>query len=592
MCHSVRAAIIYTELMVARPRHDVLLWIISAPLLVSWGLGTAHPVLDLLAVPASVLLATPGLLGWPGLLAVGAIAASGDRSRGLDRLLGMVGALALLAPTVAATRPLPWVVLACALLARERAGDDAWSLPDRTLPWLGVAAWALAGHCLPWGPGLLVEPIAAALGQVIELSPARFPEGVPLGVAVAAGLLLARRAPPDRRGAAFGALLALAAVATFGGRSAWTSAAAIGALVGAWPVRLRRDPLRTAAPVVALCLLCSIRLGAIERWNCEAAGLDPTPVWWSVEPDLTSVAVLPGNLPWLVVMAGPGDEIVRLGSNGRVSEAVPLSPPGGRLLSTGYPGIFARAVQNDDDVLVQWWDPVRMRATSDVTLPSCRLERARLLRDQDAVDVSCRGQQRRRILPTGHAVVLPDTARRSTAQGEHVALRGGPLSRVFADGGRTAWLGPWTAGLGEGPLNLFVARGPAGQIEVRGAGPQIPGRDEEPADRDRALLRRVLDRTRVGVWPGAVGYSDWQASVYVTSPVDGRVHLVDPVVTWHQESALVGAPPRQVVVDATSGTLYGVNRCGLFEVRIKSTFPWRSTGDEESASTPKQEQPK
>jgi hypothetical protein len=38
----------------------------------------------------------------------------------------------------------------------------------------------------------------------------------------------------------------------------------------------------------------------------------------------------------------------------------------------------------------------------------------------------------------------------------------------------------------------------------------------------------------------------------------------------------VGAPPIQVVVDSPSQTLYGVNRCGVFEARLKSTFPWRN----------------
>jgi hypothetical protein len=571
--------------MVARPRTDVLLWILSAPLLLSWGLGTCNPVLDLLAVPASVLLAVPALVGWPGLLIVIGIAALGERTRGLDRLLGAVGALSLLASGVAASRPLPWVIVACALLAHRTPREPLARRPARALPWLGVVAWALAGRCLPWGPGLVPEPILAVLGQAIELSPARFPELVPLGIAVAVALALARRAPVDRRGALVGGSLALLAVATFGSRSAWLSAAVIGAVVGGWPVRLQREPVRVVVPILGLCLLCSIRLGAMERWNCEAAGLDPTTVWWSVEPDMESLAVLPGNLPWLVVMSGDGEEVIRYGSNGRVSEAVSLTPPGGQLLSTGHPGIFARVVQDGSEALAQWWDPVRMEPSAQVRLPDCRFVAARLLLDGDAVVISCRGGAVRQVHPTGAVTDRDVTGRGVLAQGEHVALRSGPLSRVLAGDGRGAWLGPWTAGLGEGPQNLFVARGPAGQIEIRGAGPAIPGRDEASDARDRALLRRVLDRARVGVWPGAVGYSGWQASVYVTSPVGGRVHLVDPVVTWHQASALVGAPPRQVVVDVTSGTLYGVNRCGLFEVRIKSTFPWRSTGDEDDKPT-------
>ena len=52
------------------------------------------------------------------------------------------------------------------------------------------------------------------------------------------------------------------------------SAAALGGVVGAWPLRPGREIVPIVAPVLALCLLFSLRLGATERWNCEAAGLD------------------------------------------------------------------------------------------------------------------------------------------------------------------------------------------------------------------------------------------------------------------------------------------------------------------------------
>jgi hypothetical protein len=94
-----------------------------------------------------------------------------------------------------------------------------------------------------------------------------------------------------------------------------------------------------------------------------------------------------------------------------------------------------------------------------------------------------------------------------------------------------------------------------------------------------------LDRVRVGIWPGTPHYSALQDAVYVTSPIDGRIWLVDPTVTWHQASVRLGPPPRQAIVDAASGTLYGVHRCGLFQVRMGSVFPWRSTGDLEAHET-------
>ena len=62
------------------------------------------------------------------------------------------------------------------------------------------------------------------------------------------------------------------------------------------------------------------------------------------------------------------------------------------------------------------------------------------------------------------------------------------------------------------------------------------------------------------------------ASCHQNSPTRRNFDLE---VSWHQASVGVGAVPRQVVVDSPSQTLFGVNRCGVFEARIKSTFPWR-----------------
>lgn len=584
--------------MIARPAHDAFLWAVAAPLLFCWGLGTAHPVLDLLSSPAAVLLAAPAFLGIPGIVAVVAVIALGRRSRGLDRLLAGTGMLSLLAPSLAASRPLPWVAVGCALLARWgwRGADRdevmagpaearAWSLPELALPWLGALAWALASRALPWGTGLLPDPAATALGVAVELLPPRGAEILPLLVTLLLALPLSRRAAPAVRGAVVGMVLALLATATFGSRSAWISAAAIGALAGAWPVPLDRSPLRAVPPMLTICLLCALRMGATERWNCEAAGLDRGARWWMTDPDVGSIAVVPGNLPFLVAMTGDGKEILRTGTNGLVDETARLDPPGGRLLGSGQPGPFARVLDEGGGARVEWWDaaPLRMATASGIS-PPCRARDARMLPSAEVL-IECDGRGLVGLSP-GKAEPRDLGGPGLSPQGASVALRRGPFAAAVATHGERVLLGPWTEGLGQGPESLFVARGPTGQVEVRGAGPPIPGREEERAVRDRALLHRIQDRARVGAWPGTVAFSAWQQALYVASPVDGRIWLVDPLVTWQAKSTRIGAPPRQVVIDPASGTLYGVNRCGVFEVRIKSTFPWGSTGDVEPDPEP------
>jgi hypothetical protein len=79
-------------------------------------------------------------------------------------------------------------------------------------------------------------------------------------------------------------------------------------------------------------------------------------------------------------------------------------------------------------------------------------------------------------------------------------------------------------------------------------------------------------------------WSPHHAALWVTSRNSGDISLVDTQVTWHRKTVQVGPPPRAAVVDAGSGTLFGVNRCGLFTLRIPSIFPWESTGDVEGAA--------
>jgi hypothetical protein len=126
------------------------------------------------------------------------------------------------------------------------------------------------------------------------------------------------------------------------------------------------------------------------------------------------------------------------------------------------------------------------------------------------------------------------------------------------------------AGLGIDPPAdpSFRPLGPAGHVEIR----------------DPVAPHRRRDSQRVGIWPDFAAFSSQQEAVYVASSLDGRVFLMDPVVPWQQVLARTGAPARRLLVDGPSGTLYGANRCGVFELRIRSTFPWESSGDVEPAT--------
>ena len=175
-------------------------------------------------------------------------------------------------------------------------------------------------------------------------------------------------------------------------------------------------------------------------------------------------------------------------------------------------------------------------------------------------------------------------------------LLSGPLAR-FAIETSTAdsapALGPFLAGAWTGagrltPGGLVLARGPVGQIEVRGEDPLwtvgLGAPRSTGLERQRDEARHVLDRVRVPGWPAGLVWSPHHAALWVTSRNSGDISLVDTQVTWHRKTVQVGPPPRRVVVDPGSGSLFGVNRCGLFSLRIPSIFPWESTGDVEGAA--------
>jgi hypothetical protein len=142
-------------------------------------------------------------------------------------------------------------------------------------------------------------------------------------------------------------------------------------------------------------------------------------------------------------------------------------------------------------------------------------------------------------------------------------------------------LGPYSTGIisvSEYGEAFAVGRGPAGQLEFRGRAPAVEYQyplDLNTGEGAMEALGTRFDSVRVGRWPDRPIWIEGENSVYVSSPVDARVWRVDLEVSWHQSSVAVGGVPRQIVVDSPSQTLFGVNRCGVFEARLKSTFPWR-----------------
>jgi len=365
-------------------------------------------------------------------------------------------------------------------------------------------------------------------------------------------------------------------VATFGGGAWWGSAAALGMLVGAWPIPVTASPRRLLPPLLIVCALASLRLGATERWRCEASFDESTVQYFSRDADIQSFGVVPGNLPYLVLLRDGGGRMERLTTTGLVSDSVSVEPPGGLLLSSPTYAPVVRAVSTEGGLRVEWWDAALLDLVGSVdTDVPCVPRGGRAGADGTAVIVCAAGTLIRVARDGGWDV---DPSGRATALGgPDFVLRSGGLGSVQFRSGERAGVGPWTSGVGQSPRQLLLARGPAGQLEVRGSRPGLGGAASTLAD----ALRTPLDRVRVGVWPGTPHYAALPDAVYVTSPVDGRVWLVDPSVTWHQASARLGPPPRQAIVDSASGTLYGVHRCGLFGVRIRSVFPWRSTGDVE-----------
>jgi len=577
---------------VALPRSaGFVLAALFAPLLVSWGLGTRGWFLDLLSIPAALLGAVPAGAGVFGLAFVATIAFLGLRNARvalLARAAGVLAGLALLCAASAATRPLPWVGgLSLALfLLRPPSGrpTPAWTTPRWLDPVLPVLLWFLATRVRPFGDGLLPVGIEDGIALWIGGAPL-LAELMAVAVMGLAAIALWSRRPPTLRGALVGAGLALALVATFGNDQAFISAAALGAVVGGWPPVSRRAGLgERILPLLLVCLLASVRLAVTERWRCGDLDDDAQVKLLHPGPDAAGLALSPGNLPYLVVLAEDGRSLRRMTVTGAQGAEQPLDPPGGLLISPvagGQPVV--RAVATDADLLVEWWDISRMQRSATSRLDNtCLPERGLQWSDDGAVLVGCRGGDSWLFGPDREPTRFDGVVPSERLKHGGLALPPGPLARariVDPTGGQvaSASLVPWASSVHTAPDRFVVPRGPAGHVELRGLPETIPtvyAPPTDPAHRTRAMLRTVRDSVRVGVWPTAAAYVVPQQAIYVWSDLDPFVTLVDPEVTWHQTAVSVGAPPRQVVVDPGSGTLYGANRCGVFSLRIATTFPW------------------
>lgn len=585
-------------------RAHLLFAAIFLPHLLSWCLGTGHPLLSILAVPGAALAGVPALLGPVGALLVVALAALRTRVPALAApadLLALWGALAFVGPAVAATRPLPWIPVAVGLWwwGRGRAaGASPWDLPPTLRAGAGALLWCAASRVRPFGDGLLPTGVEDAIAAGVLALPDALLTLPCLALGVAAGLALHRRARGDVRGAALGLGLALLANATFGGGSAWVSAGFVGALAGAWPAGRGRVE-GVVGPILLAVLLASVRIGGLERWNCDAIDRHPVTKLLLKRSDLTSLGVVPGNLPYLVALRGDGSALERFSTTGVVNETKPVDPPGGLLLSTGgNDAPVLRLVEGPEGLIVEWWRAsVMQREAVAVSTEPCHPTDAGYEPVSQRVWVACADGDVVALDPVHPAERWPmpgETQDLDQAPGSVVRLRRGPMGHLVLRDPTgvvqaSTFVGPWSAAADPGPERLVVAHGPAGQITLRGAPPHIEGRPggaprlEGIAALERDV-RHILGRARVGNWPSEVHWTLATRSVYVTSEVDARVTLVDGEVPWHQHSVPLGAPPRQVVVDSPSGTLYGVNRCGVFEVRIQSTFPWASSGDVEPAT--------
>jgi hypothetical protein len=590
----------------------LLLWL---PFLVELGFGTAWPWLDRLAAPAAWIAALPAALGVPGAATAGLLTLlallhdrlgrAGPVLLGLGTLCAQVALLALLAALLPLARPLPWLLLLP--FAGPPRREDPWTLPGPVVTALGLPAWLLAARLRPFGPGLGPEGLDDAVAACFSALPALLAPVPGALSAAACAVVLARRAPPRARGACVGLFSSLLLHHLFASADDPWNAAAVGLLAGSWPINWRGLARSAHSPLLAFLAIAA--LGAwgratVDRWRCDGDA-DPRLHWLSREPGAVAVAALPGNVPAAAVLTDGGQRLLRFGPAGVAGGEIRVTPPGGQLVAPPLDGAnLGRVTLIPGGLRAEWrdGDDLSLQEGREFRLTCTTPGRATMDPATRSLWVPCPRDGVVHILPRD-ASVAPSTwaierglLHAEALDGGALLLRGGPFARATLFGRdrsplETASMGPFAAGLAIVPERFAVARGPLGVVDLRGAGPTVAGVPEleppppGPAGTRKGTLGHSLDQPRVGHWaadPQPAGPS----RLWLSSPVEGRVTLMDIDVTWLVATFRVGAPVRAMSSDAGSGTLFAASRCGVFQLHVPNIDPWSRTDVAPAAKAP------
>ena len=580
-------------------RFNVLLLLLALPLGLSWGLGMLHPILDRLGVVGASLFGLAGALeGSVGLLLALTTVALGLAQRaGRVRVLHILnplvvaGSLSFMLSALALWGPLLLLLLVPGLwcwVGRRDAVDRSslsalpeipWGLPEAGLPFVGGLAWLLAAQSRPWTSGRgdwlegLLLPFVSDWSLSVRVLFALLPFAACL-------LFLLRHGPLRGWPLALGFLAGAALELVLGTPLSWPFAGLVGALAWARPPRIVAflwQPASWLLPVAGLSLSAGVAQGLTERWICPAPQAEHLR-FLSQEVVPKEIGLVPGNLPYILVLTEDGGTLQRLGPTGVPNEEIELDLPGGELVTSGRSGGSVARIVPGEVARVEWWNPASMERIATMELGAeCRSAGGVMEAGSDVLILQCESRQLLRLDPdSGKAQPVGSLAEGIAGpleDGSSLPLRwvSGPGARMVAERSLTGaaeamgpvGLGPYSGAVRSSEGGIFVARGPLSRVEVRGS------------------LGNIRDSARVPGWPADIAWSERKKALWVTSATSGQVSLVDNEVTWHRRSFSLGPRVKEMVPDPDSGRLFGLNRCGLFELRIDSIFPWESTGDVE-----------